>query len=71
MSKSNFNLIDAVKGEITGTARYASDEERARRLAVCNACPQRNAALNTCGVCHCWLPGKTKYAESSCPQSKW
>lgn len=69
--KPTYNIIDVVKDAVKGTTEYCSEEVKAQRLAICNACPARNAAMNTCGDCYCWLPGKTRYAKSTCPRSKW
>lgn len=71
MADKPFNIIDVAKGELTGTAQYASAEQRAARMKICEACPDRNAALSTCKICHCWLPGKTKYSRSTCPKGLW
>ena len=42
-----------------------------KRMEICMACPHRNTHLNTCKVCTCYLPAKTKCMQCSCPKQYW
>lgn len=42
-----------------------------KRFAVCLQCPNRDAELNSCQVCGCFLAIKTRSMESSCPEKYW
>lgn len=52
-----------------------SDEEHARRLAICKACPR--VALNAagepgkCEICGCGLSLKARDKSQQCPEGKW
>lgn len=53
----------------------APDEQIAKRLEICRACPFHGTApvLKTefCKVCGCPLLNKTKFLNTSCPRGKW
>jgi len=42
-------------------------EERGR---ICQSC-DKITMLNTCSICNCFMPAKTKLAGASCPENKW
>jgi hypothetical protein len=60
-----------------GGFRKVAGEVYARRLALCLACPQRDAATDTCRLCGCSLqdargrPAKLRWASEGCPAGKW
>ena len=47
----------------------ADKETRAKRRAVCSACPLRNGVF--CGKCGCLLAAVTLRRQSTCPAGKW
>jgi len=49
----------------------ASDEEAARRLAICKACPQLIKLTTQCKKCGCFMAAKTKLQGATCPLEKW
>lgn len=49
----------------------ASEEEQARRLAICEACPLRNAEDRRCWKCGCFTDAKVKLKTEHCPEGKW
>ena len=49
----------------------ASDKLWEKRLKTCLECELRNKALNTCPLCKCWVPTKTAYLGSKCPDKRW
>lgn len=67
----SYNIIDVAKDAVRGDLEYAADHTKQTRLATCKACDNRNAALEVCTSCGCWIPGKVKFLKSSCPLGKW
>ena len=47
--------------------------QREARLAVCQACPDKELLFgrDVCGLCHCPLAGKTVLINAKCPAGKW
>lgn len=41
------------------------------RLAVCKSCDKFNNTTKFCGVCHCFMPVKTRLGFTECPEKKW
>lgn len=39
------------------------------RMAICNAC--ENLQANVCGICSCYMPGKTTVQDAKCDLDKW
>jgi hypothetical protein len=48
----------------------ASDEIADQRYSFCKECEHLNT-LNLCSICSCFMPGKVKFSNSSCPIGKW
>ena len=48
-----------------------SEEERARRIAVCEGCEFFFAADRRCSKCNCWMDLKSKLRTAACPENKW
>lgn len=42
-----------------------------KRYSVCIECPMKNKEKDTCILCGCFLPFKTRSLESSCPENHW
>ncbi len=49
----------------------ATEEEAARRFAICKECPELIKATKQCKQCGCFMKAKTKLAEAVCPLNKW
>jgi hypothetical protein len=49
---------------------HATEKQQAERMAICNACDELSMA-KTCGICHCFMPMKTRLAHAECPIGKW
>jgi hypothetical protein len=60
-------LSRAAKDIVTG--QKATLEEREKRLWICSSCPERQQ--NRCGLCGCFLRGKSMLKNSQCPIGKW
>lgn len=71
MTSKSYNIIDVAKDAISGNLAYADDHTKSTRLTTCRSCPKRNASLEVCTECGCWIPGKVKFLKSSCPLGKW
>lgn len=52
----------------TGMA-HVSEEEKQRRLDICNLCDKKKG--NRCSECGCLLQIKTSWQSSECPLKKW
>mgnify|MGYP007005598419 CR=1 FL=1 len=48
-----------------------SEEEAARRFAVCLTCPFFHPKAETCKKCGCLMRLKTRLAKATCPYEKW
>ena len=59
----------AVVNHVAAGMPQASDDLQSARKAVCSSCDKRN--VNTCTSCHCYLPLKTTWMDSDCPEGKW
>lgn len=48
-----------------------TESEISSRLSVCSKCPDFIESTNTCGICYCYLPAKTRFRTQHCPAGKW
>lgn len=67
----DYNILKVIKGFLLGTLKFASDEVVTHRTSICEPCEARNSTLNTCTICSCYIPTKTRLLESTCPMEKW
>lgn len=53
--------------------RRVNEEVRSLRFAICKSCDDLNTKfnINTCKICHCFMPAKTYLAAASCPVGRW
>ena len=49
---------------------FVNDEIRNERANLCQAC-DKLTMLQTCSICNCFMPAKTKLPGASCPEGKW
>lgn len=47
------------------------DKTRVYRINACFTCEHFNSRFNTCKLCGCHMPTKTKIKSSKCPINKW
>ena len=47
--------------------KLTSDE----KYAICKACENLSIKYNTCKLCGCYMPLKTKLPTMKCPAGKW
>jgi hypothetical protein len=77
LGKQAANLAGAmgrvVVAAATGQSVAVGDEERDRRLDICRACPEYDAANDRCRKCGCVGKWKAKLATEHCPLDppKW
>ena len=41
------------------------------KLDICKSCDKFNMTTRFCGVCHCFMPAKTRIPGQHCPENKW
>ncbi len=51
--------------------KTVTEEIRLLRFAICKSCDQLNTTFNTCKICNCYMPAKTKFVLSFCPNKRW
>ena len=51
--------------------KTVSEEVGLLRFAICKSCEQLNTTFNTCKLCNCYMPAKTKFASAFCPDKRW
>lgn len=61
------NLAGAVARFVGSGGSLASEEEKARRLGICQAC--ENYAAGRCRLCGCFLSAKVASASEHCPDT--
>ncbi len=51
--------------------KTVSEEVKLYRMSICNSCNDFNQTIKTCKHCGCYMPAKSTFASSTCPQEKW
>lgn len=41
------------------------------KLDICKQCDKFNNTTKMCGICHCFMPAKTRLPGQHCPIDKW
>lgn len=72
----NSNVFTAVRDALMG--RFASEEERGKRRAVCNVCEFKGVkfdesmvAFDYCKSCNCPLKTRVSLTNHHCPNGFW
>lgn len=62
---------DATKGVLKGEGLKSEKTLAEKRMMICSACP--NLVNKRCKLCGCYMPQKTKFQASKCPDkpSRW
>ena len=47
------------------------DNEKARRLAICEACPNLIPQERRCAKCGCFVELKASFRTQACPEDRW
>jgi hypothetical protein len=50
---------------------YVEDSVQIQRYSVCLECPELISLTKQCKQCGCFMGGKTKLKNATCPLSKW
>jgi hypothetical protein len=56
---------------VNPNAERVDDETAAKRLAICNECPELIKLTKQCKKCGCFMAAKTKLGRATCPLGKW
>ena len=64
-----YSLKDMATDLVKGELEYVTQEERKKRIEVCNVCPENY--MQVCKVCGCATPFKTTLKKATCPLGKW
>jgi hypothetical protein len=51
--------------------KTVNQEVKLERLSICNRCESFIESMSTCKQCGCYMPAKTTFANSECPEGKW
>lgn len=65
------NAARAAAGFVASGFAIASEEEQARRLAVCRECEYFRPEHVRCAKCSCFINLKKRIQSSHCPIGKW
>lgn len=68
---TNYTIINMMWDLVRGKLKLASSSVAKERYSICKQCPIRNPKLNTCTICGCYMPIKTKLKDASCPAGEW
>jgi hypothetical protein len=61
----------AVLGFVADGCRLTPAEMVAERAAICEICPNLDAAHDSCRICGCKLSMKRAMPRERCPEGKW
>jgi hypothetical protein len=65
------NLASTAAAFAASGFELADDAEKARRLAICHACPDFDAGQGRCRLCGCFAEVKVRVGVAGCPAGKW
>lgn len=65
------NLAGSLRDWLRAGLPITPRAERARRLAICEACPLFDAAARRCTACGCFGDVKPWLGTATCPHGKW
>lgn len=71
MMSNNYSIFDVVKDIATGNVDISSSDLSAKRIKICEECPERDPTFSVCKQCGCLIPAKVRFSKSSCPLGKW
>ena len=65
------NLGDSRPWDLFDSKLIVDKEISNSRLSICIKCPELIQATKQCKKCGCFMAGKTKLENASCPLGKW
>lgn len=51
--------------------KTVDQKTKLERLKVCIACENYIRSIQTCKLCKCYVPAKTMFAQTTCPDNRW
>lgn len=61
------NFLSAAARHVAHGMPTVSDDEKARRLAICGACDHFEPEKSHCKICSCWMDMKASWEDMQCP----
>lgn len=71
LASKALGFAQALALHLSTGAKKCPPEEAARRLAVCEGCPNRVPGKWRCRLCGCGLKTKASWAAMDCPDGRW
>jgi hypothetical protein len=65
------SVVRNVQSVVDGNPLNVSDDEKNRRLSICNSCEFYIKEQERCSKCGCYMAVKTYLKAESCPVGKW
>jgi hypothetical protein len=72
------SFLDKLKQRVDSVIEYKSklfftlsEEEKNKRISICNSCEFLFTPTRNCKKCGCFVDGKAVLAISDCPINKW
>ena len=62
---------DVAKGVVEVQGLNLSEEDKNKRLSICESCEFYNNAQSRCTKCGCYMAVKTYLKAATCPVGKW
>lgn len=71
MPEDDYTIFNALSDALKGN--FVSDEVKAKRIAICDACEhlKHDLGVDRCGLCNCVKEFATSMPGKSCPVKKW
>lgn len=64
-------LGDARPWHLLDKSNYIDESVASSRYSLCEVCPELTGSTKRCKQCGCFMPGKVKLKQASCPLGKW
>lgn len=62
---------DIVKSAVSGQGVGLTEDERIKRMSICNICNYFRHSDQRCSKCGCYMAVKTYFKATKCPVGKW
>lgn len=71
MTKMAANAAKSLIDFMASGFSVVSDEEQARRMAICESCEHFDKGQRRCKICGCFARLKARIEREHCPAGKW
>jgi len=68
---THFKDIVVKAGQTLDEAIEENRKQGKIKLDICKQCENFNMSTRFCGICHCFMPAKTRIPGMKCPIDKW